>query len=222
MPTLAASLCLLLISAPTSSLAAAVRKPPPEREPACTGSYDWLSPRMDAADCAAAIEKIGRSDGARYGNRQFEFVGRSGVRKTPLPPMHTPRRYTAGEIKDVCLEVAKPRLTCAGTCTVVIAMLNIFPEADLPDPPKNPLGSSDVTTFHDLYLAADNVLHHCVTWLQQAGYQQEGVVASIGVLLMATDSLENHSIPPGVNPADTLDVKINVLNRVELRRTNSN
>ncbi|KAL9020071.1 MAG: hypothetical protein Q9185_002685 [Variospora sp. 1 TL-2023] len=142
---------------------------------------------MDAADCAAAIEKMGRSDGARYGGRQFEFVGRSGVRKTPLPPMHTPRRYTAG------------------TCTVVIAMLNIFPEADLPDPPKNPLGSSDVTTFHDLYLAADSVLHHCVAWLQQAGYQQEGVVASIGVLLLATDSLENHSIPPGVNPADILD-----------------
>ncbi|KAI4287496.1 MAG: hypothetical protein L6R35_003244 [Caloplaca aegaea] len=129
---------------------------------------------MDAADCAAAIEKIERSDGARYGGRQFEFVGRSGVRKTPLPLMHTPRRYTAGEIKDVCFEEAKPRLTCAGTCTVVIAMLKIFPEADLPDPPKNPLGSSDVTTFHDLYLAADSVHHHCVEWLQQAGYQQEG------------------------------------------------
>lgn len=172
-PFLAASLCLLLLSAPTYSLAAAVQSRRLGREPPCTGSFDWLSPQMLAADCAAAIEKLRRSDRAWHGSRDFEFIGKSG-RKTTLLHMRTPRRYTAGELICLCLEIAMLGLICAGTCTLVIAMLNLFPEADLPDPPKHFLGSSDVTSFEDLYLAAISVQDNCVAWLHQAGYQQEG------------------------------------------------
>ncbi|KAL8898888.1 MAG: hypothetical protein Q9207_006474 [Kuettlingeria erythrocarpa] len=107
--------------------------------------------------------------------------------------MLTPRRYTAG------------------TCTVVIAMLGIFPPVDLPDPPRHPFTPTDVTNFHNLYQAAKSVHLNCVTWLKQAGYQQEelsrllttilvgvGVTKSIAVLLLATGSYEEQFIPRGV------------------------
>ena len=62
-----------------------------------------------------------------------------------------------------------------GTCTLMIAMLNLFPPRDLPDPPRGPpLMSSDVSTFYDLHESAIKVFQTCVNWLHQVGYQDVG------------------------------------------------
>lgn len=61
-----------------------------------------------------------------------------------------------------------------GSCTIVIANLNLFPPMDLPEPPRGPFKYSDISTFEELYGAAQRVDQHCLAWLRQAGYQETG------------------------------------------------
>lgn len=168
---------MLLVASMLSS-AATMQQPSTNRDPPCTGSFDWLGPVMNASDCVAAIGKLWDTDVAQYGHRDLEFIGKAGIRRTRLRPVQTPRRYTAGK--------ARPEGSCergvdhadwmlfAGTCTLVIAMLDLFPLMDLPEPPKPPFRPSDVSSFRDTYEAATSVHLNCVRWLRQAGYQQEG------------------------------------------------
>ncbi|KAI4173805.1 MAG: hypothetical protein LQ346_008348 [Caloplaca aetnensis] len=198
-----------LVAAPTAAAATIQRPAAANREPPCTGSFNWLSPHLNPSDCVAAIGKLWKSDVARYGNHELEFVGARTRARTGLHPMLTPRRYTAGKSSPQRPKrnqaTFAPMLTNhnpAGTCTVVIAMLDIFPLGDLPEPPRPPFTPTDITSFHDLYQAATSVQLNCVTWLKQAGYQQEGVTQSIAVLLMATGSYEERFIPRGVVLSD--------------------
>lgn len=61
-----------------------------------------------------------------------------------------------------------------GKCTLVIAMLDVIPDGDLPNAPKGPLYSTDVATFRDLKYYADNVLLECVVMRHGAGYRVAG------------------------------------------------
>lgn len=61
-----------------------------------------------------------------------------------------------------------------GSCTLVIANLNMFPSMDLPEPPPGPFRYNDISTFEELYEAARRVDQHCVAWVRQAGYQDTG------------------------------------------------
>ena len=61
-----------------------------------------------------------------------------------------------------------------GSCTLVIANLNLFPPMDLPEPPKVPLTYSDISSFEEVYQAAYRVDQHCVALVRQAGYQDIG------------------------------------------------
>lgn len=79
-------------------------------------------------------------------------------------------------------------------------MLEIFPKMDLPEPPEGPLMPSDISTFWDLHTAAVSIHENCVSWLHQAGYQEMGMVKSLGVFLMSTNSPMDRYIPPGVRP----------------------
>ncbi|KAI4256628.1 MAG: hypothetical protein LQ352_002018 [Teloschistes flavicans] len=136
------------------------------------------------------MNKFYRLDVARHGARDFEFVGTSGIYKTKLPKMRTPRRYTVG------------------SCTLVIAMLGVFPQMDLPDPPSTPVRLSDVSTFYDLHQAALRVHSTCVQWIHQAGYLDIGAVNSMGSFLMATDSYEERIvIPQGIVPSEKSNVE---------------
>lgn len=92
----AALMCLILSLTP-GCLTATIPVAPKNREPPCTASFDWLGSGIDTSDCAAAINKFYDFDVARYGSRDFEFKSVHKMRRTPLPPMVTPRRYTVGE-----------------------------------------------------------------------------------------------------------------------------
>lgn len=94
---LLSSLWMILLLCPCSD---SVSLPPTSRnrDPPCTGSFDWLNPKFDSSDCVAAMNKFYRLDVARHGARDFEFVGTSGIYKTKLPKMRTPRRYTVGRL----------------------------------------------------------------------------------------------------------------------------
>ncbi|KAL8669189.1 MAG: hypothetical protein Q9168_006213 [Polycauliona sp. 1 TL-2023] len=148
---------LLLALAATSVVAAPPRPPAPApRDPPCTGSFDWLGRGLKPMDCKYALEKFWRLDVARNRVHDFEFIGLGGQRYTKLTAMKTPRRYQHG------------------SCTIVIANLNLFPPQDLPEPPQGPFKYSDISSFEELYQAADRVDYHCVSWVHQAGYQDTG------------------------------------------------
>ena len=113
-----------------------------------------------------------------------------------------------------------------GRCTLVIAMLDVIPDGDLPNPPEGPLYGTDVATFRELKYSADNILLECVVMRHGAGYRVAGrspehapylacrrlvddclyfmLVGewdSLGVLILSTESYENRVIPTGVRPA---------------------
>lgn len=101
---------MMIVSVPMASLAATIPQAPANRDPPCTGSLDWLDPKLDAADCAAAIDNFWHREVAKWFNRKFEFMGMHGVRKTPLRPMQTPIRYTVGKTIFVVSEEGKSLL----------------------------------------------------------------------------------------------------------------
>lgn len=61
-----------------------------------------------------------------------------------------------------------------GKCTLVLAMLDIFPEGDLPNAPRGPIYSTDVANFRDIELLANNINLHCVVFRHSAGYRVAG------------------------------------------------
>lgn len=174
---LASRLWVILLSCPSSHT---TPLPPisTNRDPPCTGSFDWLSPKFESSDCTAAITKFYRLDVARHGTRELEFVGPSGVFKTNLPKIRTPRRYTVGRPLNPNTPEKRSETDCEGlpigSCTLVIAMLDVFPRMDLPDPPPTPSRLSDVSNFYDLHQAAMRVQSTCVQWIHQAGYLDLG------------------------------------------------
>lgn len=97
---LVSKLWMMLVLCPVG-LAATVPLSTELRDPPCTGSYNWLSPRMTAPDCIAAINKFSDLEVLRHGHREFEFLAVPFIHKTRLPKMQTPRRYTAGKATPI-------------------------------------------------------------------------------------------------------------------------
>lgn len=93
-----ASLWLLVLQI-SGCMTATIPVAPKNRDPPCTGSWNWLGSGMVTADCTAAIQKFFAVDVSRYGYRDFEFRSAYRKRKTPLLQMETPRRYTVGKWK---------------------------------------------------------------------------------------------------------------------------
>ncbi|KAG7007613.1 hypothetical protein G7Y79_00009g027220 [Physcia stellaris] len=126
----------------------------------------------------------------KHGMNKFEFLGRGARPEYELPTMQTPRRYTVALKTD----------PAQGQCTLIIAMLDIFPVGQLPNAPKGPTYGTDIASFRDIELLASNINLHCVVFRHSAGYRVAGEWDSLGVLLLSTESYENRVIPPGVNP----------------------
>ena len=119
-----------------------------------------------------------------------------------------------------------------GSCTLVIAMMDVFGSGDLPNPPEGPFYDTDFSNFGELSLYAGLIEISCVVLQHSAGYRVGGKACplcvfikhlqrcvsircvtntdnnlghhgSIAILIMSTESYENRMIPPGLSPALT-------------------
>ena len=150
----------------------------------CTGSPAWLAPEFAKEDCLEAGVRLEYSDFALYGNQRVEFTNRGTRRRTRLPQINTPRRYTIA------------------TCTIVVALLWDFPDQPPLPPlpgemlPAGPFERNVVISFQDIFNSAQRLLTHCfVKPRTPIGWEALTRGGSIGVFVMATESLLASSIP---------------------------
>ena len=156
-----------------------------QNDAGCTKSADWVGHALpNEEDCAATLSMLYRIELLKHGMNRFEFLGRGAHPEYKLPTMQTPRRYTVG--------MHLPLFLCSGglllktdseqgKCTLVIAMLDVFPDGRLPNAPKGPTYGTDIASFRDIELLASNINLHCVVFRHSAGYRVAG--RSIRVLL---------------------------------------
>ena len=144
----------------------------------CTDFTAWLSPGFTKTDCHEASDRLEYSDYAIYSAKSLEFHDRGTRRTSELPQIFTPRKYTIS------------------TCTVVVAMLWSFPVEPplprLPGPlrPHGPYGQNTIVSFRNIYRAVERIQIHCLgSQVTPVGWESLGNDGSVGVFVMATDSL---------------------------------
>lgn len=141
----------------------------------CTSSPEWLGPKLVVDDCAGTVNKFYNIEVLRHGRQQYEFLGVNAEPEFKLPTMQTPRRYTVGKSpKTDHRSKCNNNKRSLGACTLVVVMMNVFKDGDLPDPPKGPFYDTEVTTYHDLHMAAVQVELHCVVLRRSGGYEALG------------------------------------------------
>lgn len=62
-----------------------------------------------------------------------------------------------------------------GSCTVAIVMLNFFSNGELPGDVKGPFASRDVTSFYEIWQAAQRIETTCLTANGRPGWAAEGM-----------------------------------------------
>ena len=142
----------------------------------CTNSGNWLGHKLVVENCNAATNKLYNVEVLRHGLERYEFLGVKAKPVTKYKTMHTPRRYTVGKpprYHETCSTLVADEATI-GACTLVIAMLDVFGEGDLPNPPEGPFYDTDVASFRDLQLDAGRVDLSCVVLQHSGGYRVAG------------------------------------------------
>ena len=62
-----------------------------------------------------------------------------------------------------------------GTCTLAIVMLNFFSNGELPGGVEGPFTSRDVTSFYEIWQAAQQIEATCVLENGRPGWAAEGM-----------------------------------------------
>lgn len=63
-----------------------------------------------------------------------------------------------------------------GTCTLAIVMLNFFSDGELPGGVEGPFASRDVTSFSEIWQAAQQIEVSCVIHKRSPGWAAEGML----------------------------------------------
>ena len=63
-----------------------------------------------------------------------------------------------------------------GSCTLAIVMLNFFSDGELPGDVKGPFASRDVTSFYEIWQAAQNIEATCLMQYGRPGWAAEGML----------------------------------------------
>ena len=64
-----------------------------------------------------------------------------------------------------------------GSCTLAIVMLNFFSDSELPGDVEGPFASRDVTSFYDIWQAAQQIGNTCVMHYGRPGWAAEGMLS---------------------------------------------
>ena len=144
----------------------------------CTSSADWLGHSINVEDCSGTINKLYRIEVLKHGMNVFEFLGNGVHPEYEYPVMQTPRRYSVGKpltpyrflqfTLQFSVDVGE------GACTLVLAMLDVFPDGDLPNVHEGPLYTTDIASFRDIEFLARDLVLNCVLLRHSAGYRVAG------------------------------------------------
>ena len=196
----------------------------------CTDKSTWIGTGSTTVDCIGAVQRLYDVEVKSFSDTDFEFLSQKAPARS-LPAMRTPRKYTVGKCR------CSPQTRCLstfmnssakgfeGSCTLAIVMLNFFSNGELPGGVEGPFASRDVTSFYEIWQAAQQIEATCLMQKSRPGWAAEGsppfsrsdpdhatgtgVVCmqadihpsggreSVGVFLWATDSLENQRVPQG-------------------------
>ena len=142
----------------------------------CTQSADWLGQAMATEeDCSAAVNKFYHMETLKHGRYNFEFVGKGASAESVLPVVRTPRRYTVGKLSPTSNEQHVSADSGQGKCTLVLAMLNVFPDGALPNAPKGPTYPTDIASFDEVWHLAIDLVLQCLVLQHSAGYRVAGM-----------------------------------------------
>ena len=149
-----------------------------ENHPMCTNDYDWTGAAYDPNDCLSAVERLENTDLKVFKSIEFEFLAPGATRRSSLPTIRTPRRYTVN------------------SCTLVIAMLSTLPPWSLPghERPRQPYAPSDTSRFSYLRSISSWVDKTCLEGDKMLGWCATGKNFDIGVFIWSTASAMNKEI----------------------------
>lgn len=149
-----------------------------EDHPMCTKDYDWTGAMYDPNDCLSAVERLEKTDLKFFKSIELEFLAPGATRRSSLPTIRTPRKYTVD------------------TCTLVIAMLSTLPPWSLPGQRRRrqPHAPSDTSRFSYLRSISSWVDGTCLEASQMLGWCATGENYDIGVFIWSTASAMNKEI----------------------------
>ena len=129
----------------------------------------------DPNDCLSAVQRLEDTDLKFFKSIELEFLAPGATRKSSLPSIRTPRKYTVG------------------SCTLVIAMLSTLPPWSLPGKrrPRQPYAPSDKSRFSYLRSIGSWVDGTCLEGEHMLGWCATGENYDIGVFLWSTSSFMN-------------------------------
>ena len=154
-----------------------------EDHPICTKDYDWTGAMYDPNDCWSAVERLEKTDLKFFKSIELEFLAPGATRRTSLPTIRTPRKYTVD------------------SCTLVIAMLSTLPPWSLPGQKRRrqPYAPSDTSRFSYLRSISSWVDGTCLEDSLMLGWCATGENYDIGVFLWSTASAMNKGITSSNN-----------------------
>ena len=196
----------------------------------CTDNSTWIGTGSTTVDCIGAVQRLYDAEVKPFSDTDFEFLSEKAPARS-LPSMRTPRKYTVGKCQcssqNRCLYTFRNSSAkeFEGSCTLAIVMLNFFSNGELPGGVEGPFASRDVTSFYEIWQAAQQIEATCLMQKSRPGWAAEGLPPfsrsdpdhatgagvvctqadihpsggreSVGVFLWATDSLENRRVPQG-------------------------
>lgn len=145
----------------------------------CTDSPSWVGGGYDSEDCASALRLLFFTEVRQRPLVTYEFLTQHAIPSFTHPIIQTPRRYIHG------------------SCTVAIAMLEIFQGSGviLPDqPPTLPTLVSDLSNWQGLWRSMVRVQWRCVRD-GVMGWDVAGNEGGIGLFMWATGSWMDRSVP---------------------------
>ena len=160
---------------------------PDENHPMCTRDYDWTGAMYDPNDCLSAVERLEKTDLKFFKSTELEFLAPGATRRSSLPTIRTPRKYTVG------------------SCTLVIAMLSTLPAWSLPGQRqrRQPYAPSDTSKFSYLRSVSSWVDETCLEGALMLGWCATGENYDIGVFIWGTASTMNKEIITSSNSHHT-------------------
>lgn len=147
--------------------------------PRCTHSPQWTSPSFDASDCWPALERFITVNVTRYGAQDFEFLGPSAIPSHTISTVQTPIKVTHE------------------SCTMVIAMLDSFPQGTLPGGSPQQYPPTDITSYSAIRFTAFGLMQECTIRRELPGWSPTGSRDSIGIFFWAKDSSMNRRLRGG-------------------------
>ena len=139
---------------------------------------DWFQPsrKFDVGDCPKAINIFYHDYVKDHNNIKYEFLPSEIHPIHGIPTQRVPLKVGFGEWYsfNACIMARGHGLCITGTCTVVIAMRNMFKLGELPGEKPFRSAGSDISSFTQLFKAIEDVNYKCNEPYREPGWYPAG------------------------------------------------